>query len=237
MNHHYHYLSTVLCAVGLLGALTACRGNKSYTIEGTLPDVEILNDLSEEYRNVYIISCEEDTLCRATLDDAGKFSVTGEINHPQFALLHLGEDQILPLVVEPGHIEVTIEEWNAASGTEQNDAIAAFIQRASDIESYYMEKLASQQQAAASYDSLSVYHVSREQFLQIAQECNAATAAMTDSVYHANYDNEVGLFIAIYQVYNMPAEDFKAKFGDNKHVMSCKMIQDAMEAAETLNNH
>jgi hypothetical protein len=234
MNHHY--LSTALCAVGILGALTACSGNKSYTIEGTLPDVAILKDLPDEYRNVYIISCEEDTLCRATLDDAGKFTVTGAIDHPQFALLHLGDEQILPLVVEPGHIRVTIEEWNAPSGTEQNDAITAYLRRASDIESYYMEQLASQQQATATYDSLSIFNVSKENFLQIAEELQAATAAMTDSVYRANSDNEVGLFIAICQAYSMPAEDFKAQFGDNKHVMSCKMIQAALEAAETPSN-
>jgi hypothetical protein len=230
MNHH-HYLSFALCAAGLLGALTACSGSKTYTIEGSLTDLDNFNQLPQEFHNVSIVSFDSDTLAHATIDGEGKFTITGTIDQPTLAVLALGEENMVTLVVEPGTIQVVIGEVSSVTGTEQNDALNEFATLTDDLEQYYVAKLYSTPvDEESDEDGDGISDSKAQLFNETITSYFHDVNALTDSIYNANYDNEVGLFMALTQIQSMSSSaEVKTKFGDNDHVMQSKLVQHLME--------
>jgi hypothetical protein len=228
-----HYLSATLCAAGLLGALTACSDSKSYTLEGTITNLVALNQLDPSYHNVTIVSFDNDTLAQTTIDGEGKFTIKGTIDQPVLAVLTLSDESYVSLVVEPGTIDITIGEESSVTGTEQNDALNEFQTLTDDLEQYYMAKLYSTPEDEEA-DNDSVSAAKSQFFSEMLTGYFHDLNALTDSIYNANYDNEVGLFMALTQIQSMSSSDeVKTKFGDNDHVMQSKLVQHLMELLDT----
>lgn len=100
-------------------AMCACGGRKGFTVTGTLPE--------QAGAELALVTSSGDTLAVASADEAGLFTMKGNFEQPEQAVLVTDGDRVASLVVEPGTITLSAGEQRVnVTGTPANDAAMAF---------------------------------------------------------------------------------------------------------------
>ena len=176
-------------------ALTACKKNNTYTIEGSfdIPLTFQLGDTVVERGPItgYVYLCSLDGMPFDSVQVVDeKFTFTGPVDpdKPYFAYL-VSEYAAGMLVMEPGTIQAIVSEPVTFSGTPTNDAITdlmASVDSVGMLLANEMESLQSQSDSA----------LTESDIIPIYLKYSTLVTEMVDSVYEANTDNLVGVYCA-----------------------------------------
>lgn len=121
-------IKSLLPAIPLL--LCSCAGN--YSIQGQ-SSIMSLDDSQMYLKRFKSGNMQSIDSCKVL---HGAFSFAGELDTVCLAHLFIGQDNIMPLVLEPGKIKVKIDAMEqSVGGTAMNDTLYGFIQRHNQIDS------------------------------------------------------------------------------------------------------
>ncbi len=227
MKKTFSHLVGGLCALTAAGVITACSGGKTLTIDGTLT-AELRSMLEPGDTLACLVTLEGDTLAQQRIADDGSFSLTYTVDETQLCLLELGPQINGIIVAEPGKLSVSLEEAQfIATGTPQNDALTEYFTTATELENSTLQRIYSLPQPS---DSDSTLTTKQTNFSAIMNEYLASLQRLSDSIYNANFDNEVGLFMALSQMQSMnTSAEVRERFGDNEHVMSSPWVKEILD--------
>lgn len=212
MKNLYFGTMAAVCLI----ALSACFGNKKYTVVGTVDEQS--NDTL-----MLMLDMNGDVLDSARIESHA-FKFAGEIEKEQ--LVYVGNHSAVGIIaLEPGKIEVTVDGNEIlASGTKLNDDINAFQVSCRDIENNAMDNMqiiASMGQTPAT-DSLAMV---------VFQQYNTSIEHLIDSTYEANPDNLVGVFMMALKTSNVATYDeLMAMLEDaDPYILNSELMQQRME--------
>lgn len=115
----------------LLVAMLFASCGRKYKIEGSSTVTSL------DGKMLYLKVLQEDGW--QAIDSAevvhGLFKMSGEADSVMVATLYMGNESILPVVLEPGHVQVTISHSElTAGGTELNNRLYDFIAKRNELE-------------------------------------------------------------------------------------------------------
>lgn len=179
------HMKHTIFALFSLALLAACSQQKFY-IEGT-STVQGL-----EGKMLYLKIFDHDDM--VALDSAkvvhGKFKFEGKYDSVVMANVFLGDQSIMPLVLEETGVKLTLEETvQGSSGTPLNDSLNAFIIRKTQIDAQIAELPRKESQLIM--NGLEHEYILRE----LAEEAEVLQKENDDLVTHfisANYNNVLG---------------------------------------------
>lgn len=117
-------MNKILSLFLLLLVFTSC--DCRYKIEG----VSSVNSLDGKMLFIKVLQDGEWLNVDSAEVVHGLFSMKGKVDSVVMATLYIGDESIMPLVIEKGHIQVSITNTELiAKGTELNDALYSFIDK------------------------------------------------------------------------------------------------------------
>lgn len=124
----------ILYALLFVAMLASC--SKSYNVQGTT-SISLLDG-----NQLYLKTIDNTEF--KTIDSCsvlhGKFSFSGVLDTVYMASLFVGEDNMMPLVLEEGNIKISISNTNQnVSGTALNDTLYAFLDKHTRLENRMSE--------------------------------------------------------------------------------------------------
>jgi hypothetical protein len=201
---------TLLTSVVCLGILSACNGNKPYTITGTLdlpaqiPYGDTVIDMpSFEGTWVYLLDFNSQLLDSAQIVD-NTFKFTGEVDSDDTYFVQLvSQIGSTLLVVEPGDIEVYMNPDIVVSGTPSNDAMSDIDAALENLNSDTYEYL------SQLTDSLRTTgeEVPEETQMKIFEEFRQTMINILDSAYNANKGNQAAAYAVIMRHMDVQSAD------------------------------
>lgn len=177
-------VSRVLPVLLLAVLLTSC--GRKYKIEGN----SSVTSLDGKMLFLKVLQGEEWIVIDSAEVIHGVFKMDGPVDSVKMATLYMGQDGIMPLVLEKGKTEVTISNTQlTAKGTPLNDALYGFIDKRNDLEEK-MEEL-DRREARMVLDGGNLEEVRG----QLQQEGEALLKEMNDYVKQFitdNFENVLG---------------------------------------------
>ncbi|KAA6334568.1 hypothetical protein EZS27_017128 [termite gut metagenome] len=169
----------------LLQFLTSC--DHKYKIEG----ISSVNGL--DGKTIFIKSYQNDDwkLLHSTEVVHGKFSIEGKADSVLMAALFVGNENIMPIVLEKGNIKISITKAQiSAKGTVLNDALYDFFSRRDAIDMQIEELEYKESQMLFRGDDLDdIYTQLSREYKQLTKELdNCVKGFISD-----NYENVLGL--------------------------------------------
>lgn len=176
-------LTLFALAAGLF-MLASC--SEHYKVQGTssVPAIEG----STLYLKVFADN-EMQVIDSATVTH-GRFAFNGTLDSTVLANLYWGDASIMPLVLEPGPVEITIEETQqTASGTPLNDSLSAFVRRKAEIE-YALAEMP-RRESRMIMEGLD-HDLVLAQLREEAEELTSTNDALVSRFIRQNYENVLG---------------------------------------------
>lgn len=222
----------ILLALCMMAVLVSCNRNDKFTIVGTfdIPATFEFGDTVIERGpiegTVYLYDVNENLIDSASVENE-TFQLAGvcDAKKPYFAFVacDFGAGMI---VIEPGVIDVVISQTLTATGTPLNDEIAdvnAMLENLSN--EMYEELMPMMEQAGDDTEN-------REAMMMpVFNRYMEMAGQKIDSIYQANTDNLVGVFVANMQTADVQtAEEFEeAIAGYSEYVRNSELLQMRME--------
>ncbi len=134
----------------------------------------------------------------------GKFSFKGVVDSVVMANVFVGEQSVMPVVLENGEVKVRIDmNMQTATGTPLNDSLSAFIQRKSSIDAQMAELPHMESQ-------MIMDGIDHDEVLEVLgrkiRELEAENDVLVTSFIRSNYDNVLGpgIFMILTCAYSYP---------------------------------
>lgn len=175
---------TLLAIISLPLLLLSCA--ESYTVEGT-SSVTALDGST-----MYLRTLKDNEM--KTLDSCdvvhGQFALNGVLDTVRWASLYVGEESVMPIVIEKGQIMVTIDAASlTAGGTPLNDKLYEFIKEHSRLESRMNELARRQSQMMLEGIDEDIIN---EELLSEAKTITDEEDKLVTSFIVENFDNVLG---------------------------------------------
>jgi hypothetical protein len=141
-----------------------------------------------------------------TVDSAeiihGMFTMKGKVDSVLFASLFMNEDNIMPLVVEHGHIKVSIAyDKVKAGGTPMNDVLYAFIEKKTEFDMKIGEL--ESKEARMMLDGVGLKDI-YEEINREGEQLTKASAEYVKKFIADNYETILGPNVFVMLCSNMP---------------------------------
>ncbi len=156
----------------------------------------------------------------------GHFSMNGEVDTTLMVTLFMGEESVMPMVLEQGDIKVTIAPSELkAAGTPLNDRLYGFITRRNELESKVMElnsREAQEIMAGADADEVGA---------RIGKENEALVKEMHDyakQFIKENFDNVLGPTVFMMMCNTLPYPVMTPEIEDLMRTAPISFRQDSM---------
>lgn len=219
-----------ILAICFAALLASCSKDNTFVINGSfdIPTSFQYGDTIIERGpiegSVYLYDVNEVLIDSVAIADE-QFILTGicEPTEPYFAFL-VSEFGAGMVVIEPGTIDVVINETLTATGTETNDAISdvnALLENISaEMYAEMMPLLSSGSEADQPEDSEALIMPIVNRYMEMANQ-------KVDSVYQQNTDNLLGVYLANMQTSDQETADglMEALEGYSEYVRNSELIQ------------
>lgn len=191
-------MNKLLYAVSLLFGCVAC--SSQYTIDG-VSNVSVLDG-----RKLYIKAVKDSQL--ASLDSCdvvhGKFHMQGSVDSTQIVMLYMGENSLMPMVLEEADLSVEITSSKCkVTGSPLNDKLFTFLEKKSQLDNQMAELSHKESQMIMDgYDQEVISsQLQAEAVRLLNEEDELTTTFITD-----NFDNvlSVGIFQLVTSNYEYP---------------------------------
>ncbi len=219
----------------LLLSLTSC--SSMYKIAG------VSSVRSLDGKMLYIKSLQGEEW--QTLDSAevihGAFSMKGDVDSVMMVTLYIGEESVMPMILEKGNIEVSITNMQlSARGTSLNNALYDFIDRKNAMDLKIEELERKEARMVMDGNDLSIIHEQlNKEGEELANEMNKSVKAFIAD----NYENVLGPSVFMMLCSSLPypiltpqindiLKDAPASFKDNNMVK--EFISKAKENEELI---
>lgn len=177
-------MNKILYALAAVMALASCA--KSYNIEGS-------SNLSTlDGQKLYLKVFADDDMKSVDSCDVvhGKFAFTGTMDSTQWANIFIGQNFLVPVVLESGDIVVRIDNTQRTiSGTPQNEELNSFLRSLAQFDAQYNELVRSNSQMLMS--GMSEDEANTRSTVQLGQLVRKADKQFTTFISN-NFDNAVG---------------------------------------------
>ena len=177
-------------------AMASCAG--SYDIKGT-SNVSMLDG-----KMLYLKAYSNSDLKNLDSCDVvhGQFSFSGRLDSIKLVTLFMNEDGMMPIVLEPGTINVKIDNGlQKVSGTPLNDKLSAFIEKYNQLENQMNDLGHKQTQAIMNGEDEAVTNA---KLAEEARQIAAKEDKMITSFIVENFDNVLGPGVFFMMTANNP---------------------------------
>lgn len=191
-------VSRILPLLLLLFAFSSC--SRKYKIEGSSSVTSL------DGKMLYLKTFDNDQW--VVVDSAemvhGLFSMSGPVDSVMVVTLYMGQEGLMPLVLEDGKVEVTISNSQlTAKGTPLNDALYQFIEERNKLE-VQLEEL-DRKEARMVLDGMNIDEV-HSQLAKESEELNNKANDFVKQFIMDNYENVLGpsVFMMICSTFPYP---------------------------------
>ncbi len=191
---------TLLASLVCVGILSGCKGERPYTITGTLdlpaqiPYGDTIIDMPDmEGSWVYLLDFDNQLLDSAQIAD-NSFKFAGEVDkNDSYFVQFVSQIGSTLLVIEPGDIEVYMNPDITVSGTPSNDAMSDIDAAVENLNNDTYEYLSQVTDSMRSNGE----EISEDLQMQIFEEFRETMNNILDSAYEANEDNQAAAYAVI----------------------------------------
>ncbi len=135
VRRHLHMLGTA----AILPLLMGCAMHKhelSYEVQG----VTSFSQMEGQHLHLKVFKDSNFVDMDTALVTHGKFTFTGKTDSATMAILFLGTQGVMPIVIENGHLSMHLTEADPCiSGSEMNDSLNTFIHRKTQIDNLLLD--------------------------------------------------------------------------------------------------
>lgn len=173
----------LVCTLTLLLSAVACR--HSYTIDGSID----LYGFEDEKLYLVVHEHGEFIVVDSCCVKHGHFQMTGHADSTMFSVLSHGYESLMPLMLENGHINVSISpSAMMADGTRLNNQLYDFLGRKNEIDNRFEDIIQRSQQMGAFLMDGDCYDDSLRCVVEEAEDCIC-------EFIHRHYDDPLGVSV------------------------------------------
>ncbi len=193
-------MKEILYAVSVLGMATLMSCSEQYLVSGT----SNVDGLDGKTLRLKVFSDGDMRTIDSSRVVHGKFTFKGVIDSVVMANVFVGDQSVMPVVLENGEVKMKIEtNMQTATGTPLNDSLSSFIQKKSVIDAQMAE-------LPHMESRMIMDGVDHDEILEVlgrqAMELEEQNDVLVTSFIRTNYNNVLGpgIFMILTSAYSYP---------------------------------
>ena len=222
-------MKKILYLMACVAGLTSCA--EQYSIQGT----STLSVLDGSQLYLKVLKGTDMTVLDSCEVVHGQFHFSGTLDTTYIGSLFMGERSVMPLVVEKGNIQISIEEaQQKVSGSVLNEVLYDFLDKHNQLESQMMEL--PHRESRMLLDGISEDEINSTLLAEAAMLAQQEDSLVTEFVA-ANFDNILGPFVFVQMSTSVPqVEHIMSKAPDafKNHPLVSKFYQQLTETTASI---
>lgn len=188
-NRKFGFGMDKICYLLIMACILLASCKSQYAVQGT----SSVEELEGQMLTLKVFTDND----MQSIDSArvvhGKFNFCGRMDSTMLANLFYGEISIMPLVLEQGNVELSINEtYQEVSGTPLNDSLSDFIQRKAQLDARLAELPHMESQMVMEGRE---YNDILYELRQVSQKMMHENDRLVTTFIRENYNNALGLGI------------------------------------------